>query len=105
MANDLWNKVGYFSGIPEDFSNYRWCKGEKINPYIRDTTHTMTAQFWKYGKEFHLAFLDRCDSKAYLKKSMLPEKRHYWMIIYLVNHLTLMDIKTDWSKIFKTGKQ
>lgn len=27
MAKD-WNKQGFFSGITEDYSNYRWFKGE-----------------------------------------------------------------------------
>jgi hypothetical protein len=54
MANDLWNKAGCFSGIPEDYSNYRWYKGESINPYTSDATHPRAAQFWEYEKEFHL---------------------------------------------------
>ena len=33
MATD-WNKEGFFSGFTEDYSNYRWYKGEDQNPYI-----------------------------------------------------------------------
>jgi hypothetical protein len=51
-----------------DYSNYRWYKGESINPYTSDATHPRAAQFWEYEKEFHMAFLDKCDPKADLKK-------------------------------------
>ena len=37
MANEDWNKAGFFSGITEDYSNYHWYKGEKENPYTKDT--------------------------------------------------------------------
>lgn len=36
MENKDWNKEGFFSGITEDYSNYRWFKGEKENPYKGD---------------------------------------------------------------------
>jgi hypothetical protein len=104
MANDLWNKAGCFSGIPEDYSNYRWYKGESINPYTSDATHPRAAQFWEYEKEFHLAFLDRCDPKADLKKEYRT-----WKKSLLEDHLPGKSPNPygdhiDWYKVFETGK-
>ena len=68
MGEDKWNKAGYFSGITDDYSNYTWYKGESKNPYTDDDTRPLAARLWEYEKEFHMAFLDRCDTKADLKK-------------------------------------
>ena len=41
MAKD-WNEHGFFSGITEDYSNYRWFKGERRIP-----TQTIRNGLWR----------------------------------------------------------
>lgn len=53
-----WNKDEYFSEITEDYSNYKWYKGEWENPYTADTDRPLAASLWEYEKTFHFSYLD-----------------------------------------------
>ena len=102
---EYWNKDGVFSEITEDYSNYRWYKGEKGNPYQGDEKQPLAASFWKYEKEFHAAFLDRPD----INKS-LSESYKYWKDSLLKEYLpgkspNPYGDKTDWIKVFEAGKR
>ena len=103
MSEDQWNKAGYFSGITDDYSNYTWYKGENKNQYTDDDTRPLAARLWEYEKEFHMAFLDRCDTKADLKKEYA-----IWKKALLEDHLpgespNPLGDHTDWNKVFETG--
>jgi hypothetical protein len=104
-AKENWNESGYFSGITEDYSNYTWYKGENLNPYKDDDKRPLAARFWEYEKEFHMAFLDRCDTKADLKKEYA-----IWKKELLEDHLpgespNPYGDNTDWFRAFKNGKK
>ena len=99
---DNWNKAGFFSGITEDYSNY---KGEKENPYKSDTFHPLAASFWEYEKEFHYSYLDACDTKK-----PLDEAYKEWKEQLLSEHLPGKSPNpegdtTNWEKSFETGKR
>ncbi|MFA6662402.1 MAG: hypothetical protein WCS56_05160 [Bacilli bacterium] len=103
MAKNDWNKEGFFSGITDDYSNYHWYKGEKENPYNKDTKRPYAARFWEYEKEFHMNFLDACDTKANLKQEYKAWKKRL-----LEDHLpgespNPYGDTTDWNKVFETG--
>lgn len=105
MANNNWNKDGFFSGITEDYSNYQWYKGEKENPYEGDTFHPLAASFWYYERDFHKAFLDACNTSTPLDKAYLVWKKNL-----LTEHLPGKSPnpegdKTNWERSFQTGKR
>lgn len=100
-----WNKHGFFSGITEDYSHYHWYKGEKENPYTKDTMHPLAAQFWEYEKEFHFSFLDRADTSL-----DLGDEYKRWKQELISEHLPGKSPNpygdtTDWNKVFETGKR
>jgi hypothetical protein len=104
MGNDHWNEYGYFSGITEDYSIYTWYKGENVNPYLNDCDRPRAALFWEFEKEFHMAFLDRCNVNADLKKEYA-----LWKKALLEDHLpgespNPYGDTVDWYKAFETGK-
>lgn len=100
-----WNQHGFFSGITEDYSNYRWYKGESENPFLNDNKQPMARYFWDYEREFHLSYLDAKDSSKSLK-----ETYDEWLRGFISDHLPGMapnpyGDKTDWSKVYETGKR
>ena len=84
-----------FSGIPEDYTNYRWYKGEQMNPYTNDTFHPLAASFWEYERIFHLGYLGKADTN----KSLTSGKKSLSMIIYPVN-LQIPMVTTPTGKRF-----
>lgn len=103
MAND-WNKEGFFSGITEDYSNYRWYKGEDRNPYLGDPTRYLAASLWEYEKNFHENYLDRADTST-----PLAEAYKQWKREFIQEHLPGTSPNPhgnniDWEKAFDTGK-
>lgn len=103
MAND-WNKDGYFSGITEDYSNYRWYKGESKNPYMNDRDRPLAASFWQYERGFHLAYLDSRDASK-----SLSDAYNEWKSVFLGDHLPGKaqnpNDTTNWVMVFKTGRK
>lgn len=101
-----WNKEGFFSGITEDYSNYRWYKGEKENPYQGDDKQPLAATFWIYERDFHFDFLDT----GVTNKETLSGAYKSWKDGLLKEHLPGKSPnpegdKTDWEKVFETGKR
>lgn len=104
MAKD-WNKHGFFSGITEDYSNYRWFKGESENPYTGDQKRPLAAQFWEYEREFHLKYLDRSDTSV-----SLADAYNQWKAELIQEHLpgkspNQFGDQTDWEKVFEKGSR
>lgn len=104
MAKD-WNKEGFFSGITEDYSNYRWYKGEDQNPYIGNEDMPLAASLWDYERDFHFSFLDRCDTST-----PLAEAYKQWKEGFIQDYLpgkapNPYGDTTDWEKVFETGKR
>lgn len=102
MGNN-WNKEGFFSGITEDYSNYLWYKGEKENPYKKDTFHPLAAAFWEYEKEFHFSYLEG-------RNKNLTEAYKEWKKQLLEDYLPGKSPnpngdRTNWVKSFETGKR
>lgn len=100
MAKD-WNKEGYFSGITEDYSNYRWYKGENENPYTGDADKPLAASLWEYEQGFHFAYLDSKETKT------LSEAYQAWKTSFIEEHLPGKSFGgelIDWAKVFETGK-
>ncbi|MDH6308019.1 hypothetical protein M2451_002538 [Dysgonomonas sp. PFB1-18] len=100
-----WNKEEFFSGITEDYSNYKWYNGEKSNPYQNDVKRPLAASLWEYEKEFHYAFLDRSETGE-----SLSESYKHWKENLLKEYLPGKSPnpegdKTDWEKSFETGKR
>ena len=101
--SDQWNKEGFFSGITEDYSNYTWYKGEKENPYTKDTFHPLAASFWEYEKEFHYSYLDKADTSK-----SLADAYKEWKHTLITDHLPGKSPNpygdtTNWEKVFATG--
>ncbi len=97
--------TGYFSNVAEDFSNYTWYKGEKENPYIKDTFHPLAASFWEYEREFHYSYLDRADTSK-----SLAETYTNWKMSFITEYLPGKSPNpygdtTNWEQIFNTGKR
>lgn len=104
MANEDWNKAGFFSGITEDYSNYHWFKGEKENPYTKDTFHPLAASFWEYERNFHFGYLDKADTQKSLTEAYNEWKRNLSMTIYPVNpqiHTEILQIGKSPLKLAK----
>lgn len=105
MTTD-WNKTGFFSGITEDYSNYRWYKGETENPYKGDKDRPLAARFWEYERDFHFSFLDKADTSA-----NLSEAYSAWKVAFLGDYLPgkspnpYGNDPTDWEKSFESGKR
>lgn len=100
-----WNQHGFFSGITEDYSNYRWYKGEAENPYLNDKEHPLASSFWYYEREFHTGYLDAKDNSKSLK-----EAYDDWRKSLLDEHLpgkspNPYEDQTDWNKTFENGKR
>lgn len=93
----------YFSGIPEDYSNYHWYKGENENPYKNDTFHPLAASFWKYERDFHFRYLDKADTQK-----SLTEAYNEWKNEFINEYLpgkspNPYGDETDWRKVFEQG--
>ena len=104
MAKD-WNKHGFFSGITEDYSNYRWFKGESKNPYQGDQERPMAAQLWEYERDFHMDYLDRADTSV-----SLADAYKQWKAELIQEHLpgespNPFGDQTDWEKVFEKGSR
>ena len=102
--NNSWNEEGFFSGITEDYSNYKWYKGEKENPYRNDFERPLAAMLWQYEYDFHLAYLEAMEADRSLKKAY-----EEWKSRLLTEHLpgkspNPFGDTTDWNKVFETGK-
>lgn len=105
MANNNWNKDGFFSGITEDYSNYRWYKGEDFNPYLYDKERPLAATFWQYERDFHFDYLDASNTTI-----SLSEAYRSWKDGLIHDHLPGKSPnpegdKTNWEKSFETGKR
>lgn len=92
-----------FSGIPEDYTNYRWYKGEQMNPYTNDTFHPLAASFWEYERIFHLRYLGKADTNK-----SLTEAYNKWKEEFINDYLpgkspNPYGDNTDWEKVFETG--
>jgi len=103
MAND-WNKEGFFSGITEDYSNYRWYKGEAGNPYTGDKEKPLAASLWEYEKEFHFNYMDSQTDKP------LKETYQEWKKSFIDDYLPGKSPNpygdtTDWEQVFENGKK
>lgn len=95
----------YFSDRTEDYSNYTWYKGEKENPYTKDTLRPLAASFWEYEKEFHYSYLD----KAGTSKSLADAYKE-WNHALITEHLPGKSPNpygdtTNWERVFNTGKR
>lgn len=101
-----YNQSGFFSGITEDYSHYRWYKGETENPYQGDKARPLAARFWEYERDFHFSFLDQADTSA-----DLSDAYNAWKTAFLADYLPgkspnpYGDGPTDWEKSFETGKR
>lgn len=92
-----------FSGIPEDYTNYRWYKGEQMNPYTNDTFHPLAASFWEYERIFYLGYLGKADTNK-----SLTEAYNKWKEEFINDYLpgkspNPYGDNTDWEKVFETG--
>ena len=100
-----YNEHDFFSGISEDYSNFRWFKGENENPYINDRERPLAARFWEYEREFFMKYLDKADTRR-----SLADAYEQWKLGLLSEHLpgnspNPYGDKTDWVKVFETGKK
>ena len=98
-----YNEHDFFSGISEDYSNFRWFKGENENPYINDRERPMAARFWEYEREFFINYLDKADTRQ-----SLADAYEQWKAELLCEHLpgnspNPYGDKTDWVMVFETG--
>lgn len=104
MMSDYRNQE-FFSGITEDYSNFRWYKGENDNPYLNDTEHPLAARFWEYEREFFMNYLDKADTSVSLAVAY-----EQWKSELLNEHLpgnspNPYGDKTNWFEVFETGKR
>jgi hypothetical protein len=104
-----WNKEGFFSGVTEDYSNYKWYKGEKENPYQVDDEQPLAASFWIYERDFHFDFLDTGATDATDNETLSGAYKR-WKTGLLKEHLPGKSPNpngdtTDWEKVFETGKR
>ena len=103
---DNWNKEGFFSGITEDYSNYRWYKGEAENPYTEDKEKPFAARLWEYERDFHFDFLDT----GVTNKETLSGAYKNWKEGFIRDYLPGKSPNpygdtTDWAKVFEEGKK
>ena len=99
MMSD-YNNQEFFSGITEDYSNFRWYKGENENPYLNDREHPLAARFWEYEKEFFMNYLDKADTSVLLSL-MSNGRMNCLMSIYLEILPILMVIRLTGLKSSK----
>ncbi len=97
------NEHGFFSGITEDYSNFRWFKGESENPYLNDRERPLAARFWEYERDFFMNYLDKADTRQ-----SLADAYEQWKAELLSEHLpgnppNPYGDKTDWVMVFETG--
>jgi hypothetical protein len=102
---DDWNKEEFFSGITEDYSNYKWYKGENDNPYLNDEERPLVATWWVYERNFHFCYLDAKDTNVSIKDSYIK-----WINGFLNDYLPGKSANpygdsTDWIRAFETGKK
>lgn len=100
-----WNKEGFFSGITEDYTNYKWYKGESDNPYTDDKERPLAASFWLYERGFHFSYLDKADTSK-----SLADAYNEWKNGFINDYLPGKSPNpygdtTDWAKAFETGKR
>lgn len=76
-TSEDWNKAGFFSGITEDYSNYHWYKGEKENPYTKDTFHPLAASFGNMSVISTSGILIRLTHKKASQKPTMSGKGTY----------------------------
>lgn len=98
-----YSEQGFFSGITEDYSNFRWFKGESENPYLNDKEHPLAACFWDYEREFYLNYLDKAETSM-----SIADAYERWKAELIKEHLpgkspNPYGDKTDWIKTFETG--
>ena len=98
------NDSGFFSGITEDYSLYTWYKGEKENPFLGDLKKPLAAAFWDYEKEFHFRFLSKADTSVSLAEAYQQWKDEF-IHEYLPGKSNPCDDRTDWLKVFESGKK
>ena len=98
------NDNGFFSGITEDYSNYRWFKGENVNPYQGDNERPLAAAFWEYEKEFHMKYLDQADTSVSLAEAYRQWKTEF-IQEYLPGKSNPYGENTDWQQVFENGKR
>jgi len=96
------NNKGYVSGITEDYSNYKWYKGEDANPYFEDKEKPLAATLWEYERDFHFSYLD---SKA---DQSLKEAYQEWKESFIKDYLPGKSPNpygdpTEWENVFNTG--
>lgn len=99
-----WNKEGFFSGMTEDYTNYRWYKGEAENPYTGDKEKPFAAKLWEYEREFHFSYLDSPGNKT------LKEAYQEWKKSFIEDYLpgkspNPYGDSTNWENVFETGKR
>jgi len=95
---------GFFSGITEDYSNYRWYKGEEANPYQGDTEKPLAAAFWEYEKEFYMKYLDKADASISLAEAYKQWKAEF-VQEYLPGKSNPYGDDTNWLQVFENGKR
>lgn len=92
----------YFSGVCDDYSNYRWFKGEATNPYKDNSNLTMAASLWEYEKAFHSDYLNSKTDQS------LKEAYQEWKESFIKDYLPGKSSNpygdlTDWENVFNTG--
>lgn len=105
MRSVSWNEQGFFSGITEDYSVFRWFKGENENPYLNDEERPLAARFWEYEREFYLNYLDKVDATQNIASAY-----EQWKTELLNEHLpgnspNPYGGRTNWTKTFETGRR
>ncbi len=94
------NISGVFSDITEDYSNYRWYKGENENPY---EPYSLAAAFWEYEREFHFSYLDNAHTSKNLETAY-NEWKNSLINDYLPSKApNPYGDTTDWAKAYNTG--
>lgn len=100
-----WNKDGFFSGLTEDYTNYKWYKGEKENPYTNDKERPMAAFLWLYERDFHFSYLDKADFDKDLTDAYNEWKKEFINDYLPGKAPNPYGDTTDWAKVFETGKK
>lgn len=87
-----------------NYSNYRWFKGEAVNPYRDNSILPLAASLWEYERDFHFGYLD--------SKTDQPLKEAYqeWKEGFIKDYLPGKSPNpygdpTDWEKVFNSGQK
>ena len=99
------NEQDYFSGITEDYSNFRWFKGENENPYQNDREHPLAARFWEYEREFFMNYLDNANTSVSLEVAYDQWKKELLNEHLPGNSPNPYGDKTEWLRTFETGEK